>query len=341
MINRRIVIEEPGKVVLKESDMPKRERGEALLKVLYGGICGSDLNSYRGTSPYVSYPRTPGHEFSAEIVEIDENEAGLGKGMLVTANPYFNCGHCYSCQRGLVNCCTTNQTMGVQREGAFSQYITMPVERLYDSQGLDPRTLSLIEPFCIGYHGVRRAKPEPGEHILIVGAGTIGLMAATAAKEFGAIVTVCDISEKKARDALAFGADYSFVNSGPEELAAQTGRITGGNGFDITVEAVGLPSTFQDCMDAASFGARVVLIGVGKDTLDFNFTMIQKKELFIIGSRNAVKRDFQETIRFVKESRMDLSKIVTRIYPMQDCARAFSDFDKNSASTLKVLMDFV
>lgn len=340
-MNQRIVIEEPGKVVLKDSEIPKRQAGEALLKVLYGGICGSDLNSYRGLSPYVSYPRTPGHEFSAEIVEIDDNEEGLSAGMIVTANPYFNCGHCYSCRRGLVNCCTTNQTMGVQREGAFARYIVMPVGRLYECQGLDARTLALIEPFCIGYHGVRRAKPKIGEHVLIVGAGTIGLMAAIAAKEFGAIVTVCDISEKKAKDALRFGADHSFVNGSQEELEEQTKKITGGNGFDITVEAVGLPSTFQNCMDAASFGARVVLIGVSKDTLDFNFTMIQKKELLIIGSRNAVKKDFQEAIRFVKESRMDLMKIVTNTYPMEKCAQAFRDFDKYAATTLKVLIEFV
>lgn len=340
-MNRRIVIEEPGKVVLRESEMPKRQPGEALLKVLYGGICGSDLNSYRGMSPYVTYPRTPGHEFSAEIMEIDENPEGLTAGTVVTANPYFNCGHCYSCQRGLVNCCTTNQTMGVQREGAFAQYITMPVERLYDSQGLDARTLALIEPFCIGYHGVRRAAPKQGEHILIVGAGTIGLMAAIAAKEFGAVVTVCDISEKKAEDALRFGADHCFVNSSREELERQTKLITGENGFDITVEAVGLPATFQNCIDAASFGARVVLIGVSKDTLDFNFTMIQKKELVIIGSRNAVKKDFQETIRFVKKSGMDLLKIVTNIYTMEECGKAFSDFDKNAGTMLKVIIEFV
>lgn len=340
-MNQRIVIEEPGKVVLKNSSMPKREAGEALLKVLYGGICGSDLNSYRGFSPYVSYPRTPGHEFSAEIVEIDKNEEGLIPGMIVTGNPYFNCGHCYSCRRGLVNCCTTNQTMGVQREGAFAQYIAMPIERLYESQGLDAATLALIEPFCIGYHGVRRAKPKRGEQVLIIGAGTIGLMAAIAAKEFGAIVTVCDISEKKAIDALRFGADYSFSNKSQEELLEQTKRITGGNGFDITVEAVGLPSTFQNCIDAASFGARVVLIGVGKETLDFNFTMIQKKELLVIGSRNALKKDFQETISFVKESRLELLKIVTDRYPMEKCAQAFSDFDKYSATMLKVLIEFV
>ena len=120
---KAICIEEPGKVVVKDIDKPVRKPGEALLKMLYGGICGSDLGSYRGANAYVSYPRIPGHELAAEIVEIDENDKGLKPGMIVTCNPYFNCGSCYSCRRGLVNACTDNQTMGVQREGGFAEYI--------------------------------------------------------------------------------------------------------------------------------------------------------------------------------------------------------------------------
>lgn len=120
---KAICIVEPGRVEIRDIEKPVRKPGEALLKLLYGGICGSDLGSYRGGNAYVSYPRVPGHEFSAEIVEIDDNDLGLKPGMIVTCNPYFNCGHCYSCERGLVNACTDNQTMGVQREGAFSEYI--------------------------------------------------------------------------------------------------------------------------------------------------------------------------------------------------------------------------
>lgn len=123
---KAISINNPGEVVIKEIDMPVRKKGEALLKVLYGGICGSDLGSYRGTFAYVQYPRIPGHEFSAEIADIDKNEYGLKKGMIVTANPYYNCGHCYSCSHGIVNACMDNQTLGCQRDGAFCEYISIP-----------------------------------------------------------------------------------------------------------------------------------------------------------------------------------------------------------------------
>lgn len=339
---KAICIEEPGKVVVKDIDKPVRKPGEALLKMLYGGICGSDLGSYRGANAYVSYPRVPGHELAAEIVEIDENEQGLKPGMIVTCNPYFNCGSCYSCRRGLVNACTDNQTMGVQREGGFAEYITMPIERIYDGKGLPAKTLALIEPFCISWHGVSRADVKAGERVLVVGAGTIGVLAAVAAKAKGAEVTICDVAEDKLDYAYkTFGLDHKLLNSSPEAFAKGVAELTDGDGFDVTIEAVGLPNTFMNCIDAACFGARVVLIGVSKKNLDdFFFTIIQKKELNIYGSRNAMKKDFLELIDLVKAGGVDLEKIVTNTYSLDEAPKAFEDFSANAGKMLKVVIDF-
>ena len=339
---KAICIKEPGQVVIQEMEMPVRKPGEALLKLLYGGICGSDLGSYRGANAYVSYPRVPGHEFSAEIIEIDENDKGLKPGMIVTCNPYFNCGSCYSCRRGLVNACTDNQTMGVQREGAFAEYITMPIERIYDGKGLDPKVLALIEPFCISYHGVSRADVKPGERVLVVGAGTIGVLAAVAAKAKGAEVTICDVAPDKLDYAFqTFGLDHKLLNDSPEAFEKGVAELTNGDGFDVTIEAVGLPNTFQNCLDAACFGARVVLIGVSKRNIDdFFFTIIQKKELNIYGSRNAMKKDFLELIDLVKGGGVTLDKIVTNTYKWTDAPQAFADFAANAGKMLKVVIDF-
>ena len=339
---KAICIEEPGKVVVKDIDKPVRKPGEALLKMLYGGICGSDLGSYRGANAYVSYPRIPGHELAAEIVEIDENDNGLKPGMIVTCNPYFNCGSCYSCRRGLVNACTDNQTMGVQREGGFAEYITMPIERIYDGKGLPAKTLALIEPFCISWHGVSRADVKAGERVLVVGAGTIGVLAAVAAKAKGAEVTICDVAEDKLDYAFkTFGLDHKLLNSSPEAFTKGVEELTNGDGFDVTIEAVGLPSTFQNCIDAACFGARVVLIGVSKKNIDdFFFTIIQKKELNIYGSRNAMKKDFLELIDLVKAGGVDLEKIVTNTYKLDEAPKAFEEFSANAGKMLKVVIDF-
>ncbi len=341
---KTIVIPEPGKVVIKETAMPQAKEGEALLKVLYGGICGSDLGTYRGTFAYAGYPRVPGHEFSAEIIEIGENDRGLKPGMIVTCNPYFNCQKCYACQRGLVNCCESNETMGAQRDGAFSEYITMPIERIYDGKGLSPKQLALIEPFCISYHGVSRADVKKGDKVLVIGAGTIGVLAAIAAKAKGGEVYIADVAEEKLTYAYeTFHLAGMIKNDSDESLMQRVQEITGDHhGFDVCIEAVGLPSTFQNCVDAATYGARIVLIGVGKKNLDFNFTLIQKKELNIFGSRNARKEDFIELIDLVKKGEVDLEKIVMENseYAFDDAARAFQEFSENAGSKLKVMIRF-
>lgn len=338
---KTIIINNPGEVDIIEQAMPVRKQGEALLKILYGGICGSDLGTYRGTFAYASYPRIPGHEFSAEIIEIGDNDRNLKPGMIVTCNPYFNCGHCYSCQRGLVNCCTSNETMGAQRDGAFSEYITMPIEGIYDGKGLSAKTLALIEPFCISYHGISRANIQPNDKVLVIGAGTIGVLAAVAAKAKGAKVYISDVAENKMNYAIeTFGLDGGILNDSPENFIKRVEEITNGNYFDVTIEAVGLPSTFQACIDAAAFGARMVQIGVGKRTHEFDFTLLQKKELNVYGSRNALKKDFLELIDLVKSRKVDLEKIVTNTYNLDEADKAFQDFSKNAASMLKVVIKF-
>lgn len=298
---KTIIINNPGEVDIIEQAMPVRKQGEALLKILYGGICGSDLGTYRGTFAYASYPRIPGHEFSAEIIEIGDNDRNLKPGMIVTCNPYFNCGHCYSCQRGLVNCCTSNETMGAQRDGAFSEYITMPIERIYDGKGLSAKTLALIEPFCISYHGISRANIQPNDKVLVIGAGTIGVLAAVAAKAKGAKVYISDVAENKMNYAIeTFGLDGGILNDSPENFIKRVEEITNGNYFDVTIEAVGLPSTFQACIDAAAFGARMVQIGVGKRTHEFDFTLLQKKRIKCLWFSQCFEKRFLRINRFSK-----------------------------------------
>ena len=348
----RIVTE--GDVRIDQIEKPVRKKGEALLKILYGGICGSDNGSYRGTFAYAKYPLIPGHEFSAQVIDVDEdNEHGIKKGMIVTCNPYFNCGHCYSCLHGNVNACMNNQTLGCQRDGAFREYFTIPVERCYDGKGMDPKLLAAIEPFCISWHGVSRADVKAGEKVLVVGAGTIGVLAAAAARARGAEVYIADAMQGKLDLAKSLGVvDGTIFNDlkDPDSFMRQVREITGEEsyvggdgqrhsdpkGFDVAVEAVGLPSTFQNCIDAACFGGRVVLIGVGKKNLDFNFTLIQKKELNVYGSRNAMKKDFLELIDLVNAGGVPLDRIITNSYELDDAAAAFRDFANNPGDMLKV-----
>ncbi len=339
---RAIIISEPGKVEIQEISKPEVKEGEALLKPLYGGICGTDLNSYRGTAAYTVYPCLPGHEFSAEIVEIGENDKGLKPGMKVICNPYFNCGECYSCRHGLVNACMDNKTMGVQRWGAFSEYVSVPVSRLFNGEGIPAKTLAIIEPFVISYHIIKRAQVKAGDTVLIVGAGTIGVYAALAAMTLGAEVTICDIAQEKLEYAQKiYNIPHSILNSSPEKFRNAVGELTGGNGYDVSVDAAGFPSTFKDCVDALAYGGRLGLSGYSKDLLnEFDYSVIQKHELTILGSRNAVNEDFEEAIEFVRSGKLELEKAVTNVYCWEDAPKAFSEFNANAGKMLKVMFDF-
>ena len=332
-------IPEPGKVQVEEMEKPERKPGEALLEILYGGICGSDMGTYRGTFLYSSYPRIPGHEFSARVVEVDDNEYGLKHGMIVTGNPYYNCGRCYSCRRGFVNCCTGNQTLGAQRDGIFRQYFSMPVERIYDGKGLDAKELALIEPFCISYHAVKRGSVKKGDRVLVVGAGPIGVLAVMGAKLMGAEVVVSDLSEGRLQMAKELGADDVIV-TGREDFDQRVQELTKGDGFDVCIECVGQPSTFQNCIDAAAFRGRVVVVGIGKKNLDFAYSRIQTKELDIFGSRNAGKDDFTELIDYAIAGKFDLSRLISRVYGLPSAEQAFTEVKENPDAIMKALIEF-
>lgn len=334
---KTVYIEQPNQIEIRESDLPIVKDGEALLKIKYCGICGADVASYTGNQPFTTYPRIPGHEFSAEIVRIPENEQGLKVGDIVTANPYFNCGHCYSCKRGLVNACTDNQTMGVQRDGSFCEYVAMPVERIYDGKGLDAKQLALIEPFSIGYHAVSRAEIKKGDKVLIVGSGPIGLFAMIAATLKGAECYVADLLDNRLELAMEYGAK-GVINNKDEDLLEATKKITNGNGFDVCIEACGLSVTFLNCIDCAAFGANIILIGNGKKDTTFLHSIILKKELNIFGSRNSFAGDFKELIDIVADGKVDVMKMVSDIYPMDRADEAFKALSHNDGTLAKILI---
>ena len=334
---KAIVIDTPNIIEIKEIPMPEVKENEALLKVKCVGICGADVASYTGNQPFTTYPRIPGHEFSAEIVQIPENDKGLKVGDIVTCNPYFNCGECYSCERGFVNCCTDNQTMGVQRDGAFCEYISMPVERIFPGKGLSAEELALIEPFSISQHAISRATIKESDTVLVVGAGPIGLFALIAAKQKCKKIVVADILDNRLNLAKEYGAD-AVVNTKAQSLEEFTKEFTDGRGFDVCIEACGAPETFLNCIDCAAFAANIILIGNGKRETNFVHSIILKKELNIHGSRNALNADFINNINLVADKKADVMKMVSGIYDMENATDAFEALKNNDGTLAKILI---
>lgn len=335
---KAVRIAEPYKIEVTEIEKPKLKEGEALLRICYCGVCGADVASYTGNQPFTTYPRIPGHEFSAEIAEIGENERGLKVGEIVTANPYFNCGECYSCKRGFVNCCVDNQTMGVQRDGSFCEYVAMPIERIIRSRGLSAKELALAEPFTISYHALHRTEIKETDNVLIVGAGPIGLFALLTAKAMGAKVYVADVLDGRLQLAKELGAD-GVINSAAQDISEETRRITGGNGFDVCVEACGLSETFLACIDCAAFAGNIILIGNGKRDTTFLHSILLKKELNVFGSRNSYTKDFQHVIELIADGKVDVMKLVSAVYPMSRADEAFKALANNKGDLAKVLIE--
>lgn len=336
---KAIEITKPFEIKIIDKDVPIAKEGEALLKVLYCGVCGADVASFTGNQPFTTYPRIPGHEFSAQIVEIPENDKGLKKGDIVTCNPYFNCGECYACKRGIVNACHDNQTMGVQRDGSFQEYITMPVGRIIDGKGLTAQQLALIEPFSISNHALSRAEVKQGDHLLIMGAGPIGLFALLKAKAMGARVAIADMLDSRLTLAKEYGADL-IINVKETDLQNACSAFTNGNGFDVCVEACGAPETFLNCIENAAHGANIILIGNGKRETTFVHSVILKKELNIFGSRNAFTKDFEELIALVQSEKVNPLKMISGVYEVADAKSAFDALSHNDGSLAKLLIKF-
>lgn len=335
---RSIHVTTPGVVDVVEVEDPRPRPGEALLRVRYAGICGSDLQTFRGTQPFATYPRVPGHEFSAEIVEINGRSDDLSVGDVVTGVPYFQDGTCYSCRRGLINACEHNETMGVHRDGAFQELITMPLERLHSARGVDPRDLAIVEPFSIGYHAVLRAEVAEGDRVLVIGAGAIGLLTMLAARSRGAEVWIADVIASRLEVASELGAKGT-VDLSREDLNSVVRAATDGDGFDVVCEATGLPVSFLNAIEAAAVGARLVLIGNGTREVTFNQSTLIKKELDVLGSRNSAGV-FETLIDLLRRGVVDVSPLRTRIVPFTEAAEALEAAAGGASDDIKVLIEF-
>ena len=228
--------------------------------------------------------------------------------------------------------------MGVQRDGSFCEYVAMPIERIIPGMGLSAKELALIEPFAISYHALYRCHIEPTDIVLVVGAGPIGLFALISAKLRGATVYVSDMLAGRLETALEYGAD-GVIDVSKKNLMEAMEEITGGKGFDVCVEACGLSNTFLNCIDAVAFAGNIILIGNGKKETTFLHSILLKKEVNMFGSRNAYTKDFKALIQLVARGKVDVLKMVSAVYSVDDADKAFEALVHNDGTLKKVLIE--
>lgn len=339
---KAVKITAPGRVVVEELAKPVPAPDEVLVKICYVGFCGSDLNTFRGKNPMAISPVIPGHEIGGIVEEIGlEVPAGLlEKGMSVTVNPYTACGKCSSCRRGRPNACRHNETMGVQRNGAMTDYIAVPWSKIIPAQGLTPRECALVEPMSVGFHAVDRAQVTDIDTVAVIGCGMIGLGAIVRAALRGATVIAIDLDDEKLALARELGATYS-INSATMNLADELNRLTGGNGPDVVVEAVGSPFTYVAAVENVAFCGRVVCIGYAKDDVSFHTKLFVQKELDIRGSRNAMPNDFAAVIRyFLAGGRKNAEKLISATVKPEETGEALAKWDAAPGKVFRILVEF-
>ena len=318
-------------------ELPELEAGSAadgvLLRVEMVGLCGTDLNTFRGRNAMVEFPRVIGHEVAATVME----DAGdLLAGTAVTVLPYTSCGRCPACLHGRVNACQRNETLGVQRDGAMREYLRVPREKLYGG-ALSLRELSLVEPFTVGAHAVSRGRVGAEDYVAVFGCGGVGLGAIAAAAFRGAEVIAIDQDDRKLEMARQAGARHS-INTAREELHERLQEITSGRGPEVTIEAIGLPETFRAAVEEVGFTGRVVYIGYAKEPVAYETRLFVQKELDILGSRNALPEDFHAVIRMFEARRFPVEEAISAVVAMEDAARLLAEWSDAPGRYTKILV---
>lgn len=321
---RALQITAPGETCL--IDLPHLHPGpnEVLLQVIRVGYCGSDLSTFRGLNPLVSYPRIPGHELAGHIVALGEGVSDRWKiGNKALVLPYTSCGKCSSCRQGRSNACRDNQTLGVQRDGGLVELIAVPEVKLMTSAKLDYHELAMVEPLTVGFHAVDRGRVTEGDSVLVLGCGAIGLGAIAGAAERGARVIAVDIADAKLDLAKQAGAS-EIIHSGEVDPGQALLGLTDGEGVRVVIEAIGLPQTFRLAVEWACFAGRIVYIGYAKAPVEYDTKYFVQKELDILGSRNATPKDFEAVIEMLENKRFPVEATLTRTVPLAGAGEALA-----------------
>ena len=328
----------PGQTAVTEHQQPRPGPHDILLRSRLIGMCGTDLSTFRGKNPLVSYPRIPGHEIAATVVETGaEVPREFQPGIDVTVYPNTNCGACASCKRGRTNACKFNQTMGVQRDGAMTGYFTAPWQKVYRADGLSLTELTLVEPLAVGFHAAERGRVTSPDIVAVIGCGTVGLGAIAAAAWRGATAIAIDLGEEKLTLAKQAGAHHA-INSAQQDVHEELLAVTNGLGPDVIIEAVGAPGTYRMAVEEVAHTGRVVYIGWAKEPISYETKLFVHKELDILGSRNSLT-EFPAVIDMLQQHRFPVEATISARVPLDEAGAALQRWSEAPQSYTKILVN--
>ncbi|TIR26488.1 MAG: zinc-binding alcohol dehydrogenase family protein [Mesorhizobium sp.] len=335
---KAVVCRSPGDLVLEDRAAPGAPPpGWARVAVSHVGICGTDYHIFEGKHPFLAYPRIMGHEVSGTIVEKGEG-VDLAVGEPVIINPYLSCGQCIACRHGKPNCCVRIEVLGVHRDGAMCDEILVPAQNLYPANGLSLADAAAVEFLAIGAHAVRRSVGTPGQRTLVIGAGPIGLGTAIFARIAGLDVSLLDMSSER----LGFAEkELGFVPLDTSKAAAAdlVRQATGGEGFDLVFDATGNTASVQSAFAHVAHGGTLVLVSVVKDDITFSDPEFHKREMTLVGSRNALKADFEHVAASIRNGAVPLGKLVTHRTTLAGTPRDLARWAHEKSGLIKAVIE--
>ena len=331
-------IDTEGSYINSDQEKPNVGVEEVLLKIHKVGLCGSDLNTYRKLNPMVTYPRIPGHEVAASILEVGSSVPKEWKiGDEVCLVPYTNCNKCAACEAGRINCCEHNKTLGVQQNGAMSEEFSIHYSKLLKFPKLSLEELALVEPLSVGYHAVMRGKAQSQDLVVVIGCGMIGIGAIFGALLQGCQIIAIDIDDKKLELMKSYGVKYT-INSLTQNVIEEINKISNNKGANLVIEAVGNAQTYTMAIDIASFAGRVVYIGYTKVPVSYETKYFVMKELDICGSRNAFKDDFIAVGEYLSDEKFDITPLITQKCSFDEVGYILDYWSKNPSQVIKILV---
>lgn len=335
---RGIKIEKPGKVSCTELRKPTPKEGEALLKIVTAGICGSDIGAFRGTNGLVSYPRIIGHELAGIVETIPEgNKNGLKPGDRVVVDPYIYCGHCYPCRIGRTNCCTDLRVLGVHVDGGMAEYFTHPADLLVRiPEGMNWEEAAMAEPLTISLHGIHRGSLSAGEYCAVIGAGPIGLAAGLVAQAYGGHAILLDLVPERLEFAVSVGIEH-VINPGTKDAAARIAEITGGDMAQLVMECSGANAAIRSSLEYASNAGRITLTGWPKTETSIPTALITKKELDLRGARTSAG-EFEEALALIHSKKVDMNRLLSKVVSLSEAPETIVDIERNPGDYMKVLV---
>lgn len=330
----------PEDLRLTEIADAKPAAGEVLVRVRACGICGSDVHGYLGITGRRIAPMVMGHEFAGAVAEVGDGVDGLAVGERVTVQPVNFCGECDFCRQGLTNLCTHKRFLGVlDVDGALAEYVCVPAKLIYKlPPNVDYIGGAMVEPLAVAYRAVRMAPPLAGKTVLIVGAGTIGLLILQVVKEQKpARIIMTDLSDSRLAVARTIGADI-VVNPAREDVGAVIGSLTDGRGADAALEAVGATPTVQQAMAALRIGGTCVWVGNSAKTITINMQEVVTRELKVTGTFIYTHAEFGEALELLARGGINLQPLISRTAPLAEGPAMFAKLAKAADDLIKVVV---